>query len=299
MRVGRGEVFGLLGPNGAGKTTLVKIMMTVVRATRAKGTVLGRRIGHKPTLRRIGYLPEDHRFPRYLTGRQALEYYAALSKVGRRTRKRRAAELLAAVGMTDWSDTKIAAYSKGMCQRVGLAQVLMHHPELIVLDEPTDGLDPIGRRDVRAMLSHLRDEGRTVFINSHILSEVEMVCDRVAILNEGKVVRQGTLEHLTSRRLYEIEPDAAEISAAVEVVRSALSAEPADAVTVAGGVIRVAGVDAAGVQPAIDALRARGIVIRSLGPAHQSLEEYFVETLSGSGKRGVPANTPPAPEGAQ
>ena len=298
MRVSRGEVFGLLGPNGAGKTTLVKIMMTVVRPTRAKGTVLGRRIGHKPTLRRIGYLPEDHRFPAYLTGREVLEYYAALSKVPRRTRKRRAAELLSAVGMTDWSDTRIAAYSKGMCQRVGLAQALMHDPELIVLDEPTDGLDPIGRRDVRAMLSHLRDEGRTVFINSHILSEVEMVCDRVAILNEGKVVRQGTLEYLTSRRLYDIEPDVPEISAAADVVRSALSTEPAEAVTVAGGVIRVAGVDAAGVQPAIDALRARGIVIRSFGPVRQSLEELFIETVSDGAKPGAPANTPPAPEAA-
>src|SRR5687767_425529 len=132
MQVHREEVFGLLGPNGAGKSTLVKIMMTVVRATRVSGAMLGRPIGHKPTLGRVGYLPEHHRFPRYLTGRQALEFYAALAKVDRATRTRRANELLETVGMSQWADKKVSSYSKGMMQRVGLAQALINDPALIV-----------------------------------------------------------------------------------------------------------------------------------------------------------------------
>src|SRR5438477_9941572 len=136
MRVRRGEVFGLLGPNGAGKSTLVKIMMTVVRPTRAAGMILDRPIGHKPTLGRMGYLPENHRFPRYLTGRQTIEFFGALSNVDRPTRKRRAAELLETVNMKEAADRKISTYSKGMAQRIGLAQALVNDPDLILLDEP-------------------------------------------------------------------------------------------------------------------------------------------------------------------
>src|SRR5436190_3963271 len=179
MQVRRGEVFGLLGPNGAGKSTLVKIMMTVIRPTQARGTMLGRPIGHKPTLGRVGYLPEHHRFPEYLTGAQVLDFYGALAKVPRKERRQRSAKLLDMVGMTAWGTKRVRGYSKGMRQRVGIAQALMNDPDLVVLDEPTDGVDPVGRRDIRAICSQLRDEGRTVFINSHLLSELEMVCDRV------------------------------------------------------------------------------------------------------------------------
>ena len=206
MRVRRGEVFGLLGPNGAGKSTLVKIMMTVIRPTRAVGTILGSPVGYKPALRRVGYLPENHRFPRYLTGRQTLEFFGALQKVERPARKRRSAELLDTVGMTAWADRKISTYSKGMLQRVGLAQALVGDPDLVVLDEPTDGVDPVGRRDIRDVLVRLRDEGKTVFVNSHLLSELEMICDRVAILVKGRLAKQGTLDELTvANQRYEIE----------------------------------------------------------------------------------------------
>src|SRR5271155_3782830 len=156
LSVNRGEVFGLLGPNGAGKSTLIKIMMTVVRPTNAEGTILGHDVGHKPTLARVGYLPEHHRFPRYLTGRQTLEFFAALSGVDRPTRKRRSAELVEAVGMTAWADRKVADYSKGMMQRIGLAQALVNDPDLVLLDEPTDGVDPVGRRDIRDVLTRMR-----------------------------------------------------------------------------------------------------------------------------------------------
>src|SRR3954462_6550762 len=130
MRVRRGEIFGLLGPNGAGKSTLVKIMMTVVRPTHAEGTLLGSRVGHKPTLARVGYLPENHRFPRYLTGRQTLDFFAALSKGPRKIRKFNANRLLETVGMTEWADKRIGTYSKGMMQRIGLAQAMMNDPDL-------------------------------------------------------------------------------------------------------------------------------------------------------------------------
>src|SRR5688500_7001109 len=213
MQVRRGEVFGLLGPNGAGKSTLVKIMMSVVRPTHARGTVLGRPVAHKPTLARVGYLPENHRFPKYLTGRQILDLFGALAKVDRPTRRRRAAELLDVVGMTTAADRRISTYSKGMAQRVGLAQALINDPDLVVLDEPTDGVDPEGRRDIREVLQRLRGEGKTVFINSHLLSELEVISDRVAILVGGRVARQGTIDELTvAKQRYEVEvepgPDA-------------------------------------------------------------------------------------------
>src|SRR5690348_1644152 len=170
MKVNRGEIFGLLGPNGAGKSTLVKIMTTIVRPTHAEGTILGNPIGHKPTLEKVGYLPENHRFPRYLTGRQTMEFFGALAKVDRPAARKRADELLATVGMRDWADKKISTYSKGMMQRIGIGQALMSNPDLVVLDEPTDGVDPVGRRDIRDVLSNLRQQGKTVFVNSHLLS---------------------------------------------------------------------------------------------------------------------------------
>jgi ABC-2 type transport system ATP-binding protein len=276
MRVHRGEIFGLLGPNGAGKSTLVKIMMTVVHPTSATGTLLGRPIGHKPTLGKVGYLPEHHRFPRYLTGRQALQFYGALAKVDARSRKRRAEELLRTVGMTDWANRKVSSYSKGMLQRIGLAQALMNDPELIVLDEPTDGVDPVGRREIRDMLLALRAQHKTIFLNSHLLSELEMVCDRVAILVQGSVVMQGTLDELTSdSRRYEIVIEGAApdwVAAHTEMRAEACpqhqtkivlrSNEPADA------------------QPIIDRLRHDRRVICSVRPVRENLEDLFMRAVT-------------------
>ncbi|HZL36237.1 MAG TPA: ABC transporter ATP-binding protein [Tepidisphaeraceae bacterium] len=223
MQVRRGEVFGLLGPNGAGKSTLVKIMMTVVHPTRAEGTLLGQPVGSKGILARVGYLPENHRFPRYLTGRQTLEFFGAMAKVDRATARRRATELLDTVGMRDWAGHKVSTYSKGMMQRIGLAQALMNDPDLVLLDEPTDGVDPLGRRDIRDVLQRLRERGKTVFINSHLLSELEMICDRVAILVHGQVARQGTIDELTRHnQRYEIELALPDPAAARMVIRGVL-----------------------------------------------------------------------------
>ena len=192
MKVAMGEIFGLLGPNGAGKSTLVKILMTVISPSRAHGTVLGQPVGHKGTLARVGYLPEHHRFPDYLSGGQVLEFYAGLCGVGRADRKKRRGELLELVGMTRWGDTRVKSYSKGMRQRIGIAQALMNDPDLVVLDEPTDGVDPVGRRDIRNILLEVKRRGKAVFLNSHLLSELEMVCDRVAILVQGVVAFEIT-----------------------------------------------------------------------------------------------------------
>ena len=276
MKVHHGEIFGLLGPNGAGKTTLVKIMMTVVRPTKARGTVLGRPIGHKPTLARVGYLPEHHRFPQYLTGRQALEFYAALAKVDRSTRRKRSMSLLDLVGMKEWANKRIATYSKGMMQRVGLAQALMNEPDLIVLDEPTDGVDPVGRREIRDVLLQLKERKKTIFLNSHLLSELEMVCDRVAILVQGKVATQGTIEDLTAEsQRYEIviEGSAPQWTGEFDDLRAESGSD--------GQTLLVRrGSDPAQVQAVIDRLRSDGRTILSVKPVRETLEDLFMRAVT-------------------
>ncbi|MCB9855725.1 MAG: ABC transporter ATP-binding protein [Phycisphaerales bacterium] len=280
VRVGAGEIFGLLGPNGAGKSTLVKIMMTVIRADRADGTVLGRCIGDREAKRRIGYLPEAHRFPGYLKGAQLLDYYAALAGVPRAERRRRAPVLLERVGMAKWAGTRIDKYSKGMLQRLGIAQALMNDPRLVVLDEPTDGLDPMGRRDVRVLLQELRDEGRSVFINSHLLGELELVCDRVVIISEGRVVREGRLQDLMeSSPEYEIVAigDLSGVSAPLAQLNASISGEK----------IRVDTIELDRVNKVIDVLRGAGIAIESVRPRRASLEDVFVEATGGNVARPV------------
>ena len=304
MRVRRGEIFGLLGPNGAGKSTLVKIMMTVVRPTRAHGTLLGQPVGDKAALAKVGYLPENHRFPRYLTGRQCVEFFGALAKVDRPTRKRRAAELIETVGMADAADRKISTYSKGMAQRIGLAQALINDPDLVLLDEPTDGVDPGGRRDIRVAMDRMREQGKTVFVNSHLLSELEAVSDRVAILVGGRVARQGTIDELTvARQRYEIEilgdPRAAgALAAAVAPLVPGLAPLPNGAargtlpagewVEVHGPVLRVGTTEPQQIQGFVDAVRGRGLVVRRVQSVRPTLEELFMETM------GPPAAPPPA-----
>jgi ABC-2 type transport system ATP-binding protein len=289
MHVRRGEVFGLLGPNGAGKSTLVKIIMTVIRPTRAQGTVLGKMIGHKPTLARVGYLPENHRFPRYLTGRQTLDFFAALAKVPRAIRRRNTQRLLETVGMSDWADKRIGTYSKGMMQRVGLAQAMMNDPDLVLLDEPTDGVDPVGRREIRDVLASLRAAGKTVFINSHLLSELEMICDRVAILVNGLVASQGTLDELAlGKAWYEVQLTAdsnGRLSALLpQLQRHALPLKQA------GDTLQLDTTDAAAIQPVLDQLRTAGLVIRRVQQVRPSLEDLFMEAVrvGTGGGRAIP-----------
>lgn len=302
MRVHKGEVFGLLGPNGAGKSTLVKILMTVISPTRADGTMLGERVGHKATLRKVGYLPEHHRFPEYLTGEQVVDFYGALGGVPRVHRRKRTAELLELVGMKDWAKTKVRGYSKGMRQRVGIAQALVNDPELVVLDEPTDGVDPVGRRDIRTICSRLRDEGMTVFLNSHLLSELELVCDRVAILVQGKVSSQGTIDELTRGMQYyelEVQPPA---EGAESIWGRALAMVPGGPkAELRGSVLRLATTEAGEVQPMVDAVRQVGGVIRTLRAVRPSLEDLFMAAVvdSKTGKTLAPGAARNAEKGGR
>jgi len=297
MQVHRGEIFGLLGPNGAGKSTLVKIMMTVVRPDRAEGTLLGHAIGYKPALRRVGYLPEHHRFPPYLTGRQTLEFYAALAGVRKRARRERAASLLDTVDMTAWADKKMSSYSKGMMQRVGLAQALMGEPDLILLDEPTDGVDPVGRRDIRDLLIRLREKGTTVFLNSHLLSELEMVCDRVAILVQGRIAQQGRIEDLTAdSQRYEIVIDGAPPAWVDKEPQLRVHKGDDGQCT-----LICKGAEAAAIQPFIDRLRAEKRTIHAVRPVRETLEDLFMRAVTdpvtgralAPGAAGEPGSGPP------
>ncbi|MSR41184.1 MAG: ABC transporter ATP-binding protein [Phycisphaerales bacterium] len=274
MRVARGEIFGLLGPNGAGKSTLVKVVTTIVRPTRVEGTVLGNPIGHMPTLARIGYLPEHHRFPAYLTGRQCVEFFGAMTGVESSRRKRRASELLDTVGMLAWADKRLGTYSKGMQQRIGIASAMVNDPDLVILDEPTDGVDPVGRREIRDVLLNIRERGTTVFLNSHLLSEIELVCDRVAIMVQGRVARQGKIEELTRE------------SHCVRIVFSGDS--PAWAAEVGGVRAMDRGRHALefpkatieSVQPTLDRLRSEGRVVHGLAEARESLEALFMREVT-------------------
>ena len=279
MRVHEGEIFGLLGPNGAGKSTLVKILMTVIRPTQLKGTLLGHPVGHKPTLRQVGYLPEHHQFPKYLTAAQVLGYFAALSGVPKATRRKRTSELLELVGMKDWARHRVGSFSKGMLQRIGIAQALMNDPKVLVLDEPTDGVDPVGRREIRDLLIQLRERGHTIFINSHLLSELEMVCDRVAIMVKGKVSMEGTIDDLTaSSRRYKILIKGALPDGLADF--KGMTHESADGKDTQ---LFLPTIDPDEIQMLIDQLRGCGTVIRSIEPIRESLEDLFMRAVESTG----------------
>ena len=301
LQVHAGEVFGLLGPNGAGKSTLVKCMLTVVRPSGASGSVLGAPLGHKPTLARVGYLPEHARFPRHLTGRQVVQFFGAMAKMPASLRKQRAQELIDLVGAHDYADRKVGGYSKGMQQRIGIAQALVNDPDLVVLDEPTDGVDPVGRRDIRQVLEQIKARGKTVFVNSHLLSELEMICDRVAIMVAGRVVQQGTIDELTvDDRHYLVVLDWDQQTAAPGKLAEALGVvmkpqAERGGVPVLGGEadgvryelygpkLKVMVVEPPHVQPVIDKIRGAGIVIRSVEPRRPSLEDLFMQAAGEGG----------------
>lgn len=285
IKVHAGEVFGLLGPNGAGKSTLVKILMTIIRPTRCSGTMLKEPIGTKPVLARVGYLPEHLQFPPYLTAIQALNIYGAMAKVPRETRRERIPELLKLVGMTDRADTKIGTYSKGMKQRIGLAQSLINDPDIVLLDEPTDGVDPVGRRDIRNVMTDMKQKGKAVFVNSHILSELELVCDRVAILSKGDVVAQGSIDDLTegSRRFEIGLASPMPETPGVKEVLSKLNGDYMSSDEKAS--ITVPTDDSAAIQPLIDSLRRENAIIESIKPVRQSLEDYFIHAVEVAGDK--------------
>ncbi len=277
LEVMDGEIFGLLGPNGAGKSTLVKILMTVIHATNVSGTMLGKPIGHHKTLEGVGYLPEHHRFPYYLTGKQVLHHYGLLSNVPRKVRHTRATSLLARLGLQGWENKKVSSYSKGMLQRLGIAQALINNPKLLVLDEPTDGIDPVGRREIRDLLAELKDEGKAVFLNSHLLSELEMVCDRVAIMVKGLVTMQGTIDSLTKDSVrYEI------------VVKDALpdwASANCDEVRDNTMIVQCDNPDV--IQPILDKLLSHNLTVISVKPVRENLEDLFMRAVEHTDEPGA------------
>ncbi len=207
LRVEQGSTFGLLGPNGAGKTTFVKLLLSCAHPTAGRAAIFGRDARDAEARRPIGYLPENHRFPTYMTGRSMLDFYGALSGMDAAARQKRIPELLGTVGLADWGSVRLGKYSKGMLQRVGLAQALMHAPRLLILDEPTDGVDPIGRIQIRELLQGLEQQGVTIFLNSHLLSEVELFCRDVAIIHRGRVALEGKVKELTAGSGYRVEAE--------------------------------------------------------------------------------------------
>ncbi|MFD0892541.1 ABC transporter ATP-binding protein [Luteolibacter ambystomatis] len=278
LQVPRGSVFGLLGPNGAGKSTMVKSLLTILRPTECRGEMLGRPIGHRATLAKVGFLPEHAKFPDYLTGAQVIHFTAGLAKVPSAVAKRRTGELLERVGMAAWADKRVGTYSKGMKQRVGLAQALVNDPELVFLDEPTDGVDPEGRIEIRKLIETMRAEGKTVFVNSHLLAEVEQVADHVAILARGRIVESGPMSVLTSRgRHYEVRTEG-------PVPLGLRDKFLAAGWKVSGDRIDIEADNAAAVQPVIDALRAERLMIREVKEARLSLEDLFLSAVKTNGK---------------
>lgn len=282
LEVGRGEVFGLLGANGAGKTTLVKVLLGLTRPTSGAARLRGIDPRRPEARVRVGYLPEGHRFPGYLTGEHALRLFGRLAGVPESTIDQRTPALLDLVGLGTRAKDRLRRYSKGMTQRLGLAAALIDEPEILFLDEPTDGVDPVGRREIRDILLATRARGTTVFINSHLLSEVERTCDRVAILHQGRKVRQGTVEELTRpSQHYRIRLDGG--------ARLGPDDMPIEGVTVASnnGAIEVEVADLAALNRMIDHLRDRRVLIAEITPVRTDLEHVFIEVVEAGNRAAV------------
>ena len=281
LSVPSGSIFGLLGPNGAGKTTLIKILLSICFPTSGSAKVLNEEISNYNLKYRIGYLPENHKFPSYLSGGDCLRYFGKLSGMEGLNLEKKIDDLLELVKMTQWKKIKIKSYSKGMMQRLGIAQALLNDPELILLDEPTDGVDPIGRKEIRDILSDLKMKGKTIFLNSHLLSEVEMVSDRVAILNKGKLIREGTVRELTEKRhefSFEFE------SRIDDEVYFNLAAQ-FNIVHIKDSTYTVLVSDIIELNKLIDALRAKSISIKEIIQKKSSLEEMFISLITDAEKK--------------
>lgn len=274
LSVEEGIIFGLLGPNGAGKTTLIKILLGILFPTAGTAKVLGRPVNDIPIKEKIGYLPENHRYPDFLKGGEVLDYFAKLTGVSKRHRESNKQKLLKLVNMEKWEHTKIRKYSKGMLQRLGLAQAMINDPAVLFLDEPTVGVDPIGRKDVRDILLHLRNEGKTIFLNSHMLSEVEMICDEVAILDAGRLIQRGSVAELTSpTRTYRIESSKLtdEVANGLKIHTMKLEQH--------NGFIELTVSSQKKLNAIIDHLRANEVDIRAVVPRKHSLEESFIKIV--------------------
>ncbi len=278
LSVGEGQIFGFLGPNGAGKSTLVKILVGLLFPTSGTAKILGRPLGDLEARRKTGFLPENFRYQDWLTGEELLSFHASLYGLSAQDKKRRIPAVLEQVGLSGKERQRVGTYSKGMQQRVGLACALLPDPELVFLDEPTSALDPLGRREVRQIILDLRRRGKTVFLNSHLLSEIEMICDQVAIIHKGRIISTGVLGEMLS--------GAVEVEMQVEAQTPQMLAELSvlsRKIAVNGSHIRL------GLNDRKDVGALAGIVVRnggrlfSLKAVHGSLEDLFVDLIQGGG----------------
>jgi ABC-2 type transport system ATP-binding protein len=277
LAVEQGEIFGLLGPNGAGKTTTLKILMGIIFPTRGSAKILGRPLGDKWAKARLGFLPENPYFYDYLTGREFLKYYGQLYGIARQERARRAEALLERVGLRDAATLPLKGYSKGMLQRIGLAQALLNDPQIVILDEPQSGLDPLGRKEIRDLILQLREEGKTVFFSSHILSDAEIVCDRVAILYGGELRNLGRLSDLLSARIREYEIVARGVpQATLDQWQPRL-----DRLVVQQEETMMIVREESDAREILSQLNRLGAALVSFNPRRETLEEYFIAQVRG------------------
>ncbi len=270
LSVQPGELFGLLGPNGAGKTTTVKILLGLTRPSDGQAFISGLPVSDPESRRSVGYLPEGHKIPNYLTARQALSIFGRMSGLDAPTIKRRSVELLEALRIADWIDVRVKKFSKGMTQRLGLAIALIHSPKVMLLDEPTDGVDPVGRREIRDLLrEQAKNDGTAILINSHLLTEMEMTCDRVAVLRAGKVVAAGSVEALTRRaEKYKVTATAYD-----EALMRKFGAERVN------GHVELSVADLQQLNAFVDQIRAGGALVSELTPLRSTLEDVFVDLV--------------------
>lgn len=278
LQVAQGEVFGFLGPNGAGKTTSMKMLLGLVSPTSGRASLLGAPIGDRPTLARVGFLPEHFRFQEWLTAGEFLQLHGELLGMEKSALRKRKDELLERVGLTDFRDKLLRTFSKGMLQRIGLAQSLLNHPALVFLDEPTSGLDPVGRRLVRDIIHELRAENTCVFLNSHLLSEIEVTCDRVAFIRHGEVVRLLDLSSLEQNQSI-VTLRAAGLS---PEILSALERWGQDIQSV-NGQVTLTVQDEAHIPEINRYLVEQGVSVYAITPVRKSLEEIFIETVGEDG----------------
>ena len=272
MTIPRGSVFGFLGPNGAGKTTAVKLLLGLTSPTSGTAEILGRPIGERSSRRRVGYLPELFRYQGWLTAREVLALHCELAGIDRAGWTRDSEDVLAIVGLSERGSTRVSTFSKGMQQRLGLGVALLGDPELVLLDEPTSALDPVGRHDVREIIRALKERGMTVFLNSHLLSEVEQVCDRVTIVDHGKVIAEGTLEEL-------LRTDTVRIRATGLPRDTAAALSAFGAAAQEGEWLTVRAIDVERVPELIAELVRMGGRVYAVEPKHESLEDRFLRLL--------------------
>lgn len=276
LSVGEGQIFGFLGPNGAGKSTFVKMLVGLIKPTSGTAKLLGAPLGDVAARRRLGFLPENFRYQDWLSGRELLYYHAALAFIPRHERASRIDEVLRMVKLSAAADGKIKTYSKGMQQRVGIAAALISDPDLLFLDEPTSALDPIGRLEVREIITSLRDRGKAVFLNSHLLSELEMICDSVAIIKGGRVVEEGTLTELLKGRV-EVEVTASQLNGSMERVVEGLGR-----VLVTQGAGVLVELDSEDMIPVLAArIIESGGKLYNLSRKKRTLEELFLGAVKG------------------